>query len=172
MFRHRVLALLVAAAALLSACAKSTERPVGPPPLSYIPSVPDSTAAFKPFVIDTAGPNRAKLLSVANGLWIYFHERGTGPLPVPGQTISTHYHGCFDSGKVFDSSYERGQPLTFALGQGQVIRGWDEGFQRIPVGSIAAIILEPTYGYGAGGSPPVIPPDARLVFYVQLVAAQ
>lgn len=169
----RLLSLLfvsVLLTGIFSGCAKD-ERPLGPPPLTFLPALPDSTPSFKPYPIDTAGANRSRLLAVANGLWIYFHEKGTGPLPHPGQTLTVNYHGTLDNGQKFDSSFDRGQPYSFPLGQSAVITGWDEGFQRIPLGSKAVILLEPSYGYGAGGNG-TIPPNARLVFYVEAIAAQ
>jgi peptidylprolyl isomerase len=75
------------------------------------------------------------------------------------------------SGEKFDSSYDRGQPFSFPLGQGQVIRGWDEGIARLPVGSQAVLIVPPHLGYGERDMG-VIPPNSTLVFYVEVLGTQ
>ncbi len=102
---------------------------------------------------------------------IYLHQKGSGNLPKPGQQVIVHYHGQLVSGEKFDSSYERGQPFSFALGQGQVIRGWDEGITRLPVGSQAVLIVPPHLGYGERDMG-VIPPNSTLVFYVEVLGTQ
>ena len=75
----------------------------------------------------------------------------------------------FPDGKKFDSSYDRGQPLEFVVGMGQVIRGWDEGFVGKKVGTKGLLVCPPDYAYGAGGVPGAIPPNATLIFEVELV---
>jgi len=102
---------------------------------------------------------------------IYIHRKGSGNLPKPGQQVMVHYHGQLVSGEKFDSSYERGEPFSFALGQGQVIRGWDEGIAQLPVGTQAVLIVPPHLGYGERDLG-VIPPNSTLVFYVEVLGAQ
>ena len=97
-------------------------------------------------------------------------QEGSGPMPTAGQKIKAHYNGMFPDGKKFDSSYDRGQPLEFVVGAGQVIRGWDEGFLKLKVGSKARLTCPPEYAYGAAGAGGVIPPNATLIFDVELVA--
>jgi peptidylprolyl isomerase len=99
---------------------------------------------------------------------MYIHRRGPGNLPTPGQQVIVHYHGLLTSGEQFDSSYDRGEPFSFALGQGQVIRGWDEGIARLPVGSQAVLIVPPHLGYGERDMG-VIPPNSTLIFYVEVL---
>ncbi|GIV23974.1 MAG: hypothetical protein KatS3mg025_1633 [Bacteroidia bacterium] len=101
---------------------------------------------------------------------IYVKQKGTGNIPMLGQRIVVHYHGLLTNGQKFDSSYERGQPFEFILGQGQVIGGWEEGFARLPVGTQAVLIVPPDLGYGAEGRG-IIPPNATLIFYVEVLAA-
>mmetsp|Transcript_123278 Transcript_123278/g.239809 ORF Transcript_123278/g.239809 Transcript_123278/m.239809 type:complete len:109 (-) Transcript_123278:75-401(-) len=96
-------------------------------------------------------------------------ESTGGAKPKPGQQIAAHYTGKLVDGTVFDSSISRGDPLKFKVGQGQVIRGWDEGFLQIGVGEKAIITCPPDYAYGANGAGGVIPPNATLTFEVQLV---
>jgi len=97
-------------------------------------------------------------------------ENPTGAIASKGDTIEVHYIGTLlSNGEQFDSSVERGRPFTFALGQGEVIKGWDEGFATMRVGEKAVITCPPDYGYGARGYPPVIPKNATLVFEVQML---
>ncbi|QRV82917.1 FKBP-type peptidyl-prolyl cis-trans isomerase [Ceratobasidium sp. AG-Ba] len=87
-----------------------------------------------------------------------------------GDILSMHYTGTFQSnGATFDSSRERGTPFEFKLGHGQVIRGWDQGLQGMGVGERRKLTLPPAYAYGPRGYPPVIPPNATLVFDVELL---
>lgn len=101
---------------------------------------------------------------------MYVHQKGTGNLPKPGQRVVVHYHGQLTNGQKFDSSYERGQPFDFVLGQGQVIKGWDEGIAKLPVGSQAVLIVPPHLGYGDRDMG-TIPPNSTLIFYVEVLAA-
>src|SRR5438105_5636876 len=89
---------------------------------------------------------------------------GTGPEAKKGQTVSVHYTGWLTDGTKFDSSKDRGQPFSFPLGAGRVIRGWDEGVAGMKVGGKRKLTIPPELGYGARGAAGVIPPDATLVF--------
>lgn len=100
-------------------------------------------------------------------------EPGTGAQAMPGKTVSVHYTGKLQSnGQVFDSSHTRGQPIEFKLGTGRVIKGWDEGIALMKVGGKAQLIIPPELGYGSRGAGGVIPPNATLVFDVELVAVK
>lgn len=97
---------------------------------------------------------------------------GTGAAPAVGQTVQAHYTGWLTDGKKFDSSRDRGQTFAFPLGQGRVIRGWDEGIASMKIGGRRLLIIPPDLGYGARGAGGVIPPNATLVFDVELVGIQ
>jgi peptidylprolyl isomerase len=107
----------------------------------------------------------------ASGL-AYIDERpGEGAAPQAGQTVSVHYTGWLSTGKQFDTS-RGGQPLSFAIGRGTVIKGWDEGLGTMKVGGKRRLIIPAALGYGRAGFPPVIPGDATLIFDVELVAVR
>ena len=106
-----------------------------------------------------------------SGLRYQIIQEGTGQQAAAGQTVSVHYKGQLLDGTVFDSSYKRQQPIDFALGQGQVIPGWDEGVSLLKVGDKARFVIPSDLAYGSRGAGGVIPPDAALIFDVELVAA-
>lgn len=103
-----------------------------------------------------------------SGLRYKVMEQGKGKQPSRGDRVSVHYKGALLDGTVFDSSFERKQPIEFLLGEGQVIPGWDEGIQLLRVGDRARFILPPELAYGSRGAGGVIPPNAVLVFDVSL----
>ena len=94
---------------------------------------------------------------------------GTGAEAKAGQKVSVHYVGTLTDGSKFDSSRDRGQGFDFKLGAGQVIKGWDQGVAGMKVGGVRKLTVPPELGYGARGFPPVIPPNATLVFEVELL---
>jgi FKBP-type peptidyl-prolyl cis-trans isomerase FkpA len=97
---------------------------------------------------------------------------GTGDEARTGQRVTVHYTGWLTNGTKFDSSRDRGDPFAFALGRGQVIHGWDEGVAGMRVGGQRRLIIPPDLGYGARGAGGVIPPNATLVFDVELLKVQ
>ena len=104
-----------------------------------------------------------------SGLNVLDLEVGDGDEAGPGQTVVVYYTGWFLDGEKFDSSLDRGEPFSFPLGEGRVIPGWDEGVAGMKVGGWRRLVIPPNLGYGAAGSPPVIPPNSTLVFDVELL---
>jgi len=112
----------------------------------------------------------AESTTTASGLIFEDLARGTGAPAAAGQTVSVHYTGWLTDGTKFDSSKDRNSPFEFSLGAGYVIRGWDEGVQGMCVGGVRKLTIGPDLGYGARGAGGVIPPNATLVFEVELLA--
>ena len=104
-----------------------------------------------------------------SGLRYKMIQKGSGKQAESGKIVSVHYEGSLENGKVFDSSYPRKKPIEFKLGQGQVIEGWDEGIALLQVGDKARFVIPSYLGYGPSGAGGVIPPNATLVFDVELM---
>ena len=104
-----------------------------------------------------------------SGLRYKMIQKGDGKKAEAGKTVSVHYEGSLETGKVFDSSYPRKKPIEFRLGQGQVIEGWDEGIALLQVGDKARFVIPSDLAYGAAGAGGVIPPNATLIFDVELM---
>ena len=143
-------ALLMIAAAAVSANAQ-THHPIRKP------------AAKRPVVLATGA------VKTPSGLIYLITKHGTGAMPKAGQTVVVHYTGTLTDGVKFDSSRDGGRPFPFPLGAGKVIKGWDEGIAKLHVGDQAILIIPPALGYGARGAGGVIPPNATLIFIVELV---
>ena len=115
-------------------------------------------------------------MTTSSGLQITDSKVGTGATPKPGQTAVVHYTGWLyqdgAKGKKFDSSVDRGQPFEFPLGQRRVIGGWDEGVATMKVGGKRTLIIPPALGYGARGAGGAIPPNATLMFDVELLGVK
>jgi len=110
----------------------------------------------------------ANVVTTPSGLKYIELARG-GATPQKGQTVVVHYVGTLENGQQFDSSRDRGQPFSFKIGVGQVIKGWDEGLSTMRVGDRRQLIIPPELGYGARGAGGVIPPNATLLFDVELL---
>lgn len=121
---------------------------------------PNATLVFEVELVDVKAAPKIEYIEV---------EPGTGAQPTQGQNVSVHYVGTLQDGTEFDNSLNRGQPISFPLGMGRVIAGWDQGIAMMKEGGKATLIIPPELGYGARGAGGVIPPNATLVFDVELV---
>lgn len=117
-----------------------------------------------------AGQLNNDLVVTDSGLKYIILQEGSGELPKSGANVEVNYYGSLTDGTMFDNSYSRGEPFTFQIGMGKVIPGWDEGLMLMKQGGTAIFFIPSNLGYGEQGSPPVIPANAELVFFVDLIS--
>jgi FKBP-type peptidyl-prolyl cis-trans isomerase len=157
--KQLVLLAMLAVVTLLAAQTTSKTEKSAP--------APKAAATPKP-----SGPTKVtgQPQTTASGVEYWDIQVGTGKTAVAGKKLSMHYTGWLTDGKQFDSSRgHRGEPFQFTLGQGQVIKGWDEGVAGMKVGGKRQLKIPPSAGYGASGAGKVIPPNATLIFDVELL---
>ncbi len=173
------LALAGALAMALAACsprehsepaAGSEAAPAAADTLSVAEGVSaDSTPSSAPVASKEAEVNDPELTTTKSGLKYKDLAPGSGATATQGKTARVHYTGWLVDGTKFDSSVDRGQPFEFKVGAGQVIKGWDEGVAGMKVGGKRKLVIPPALGYGARGAGGVIPPEATLIFEVELL---
>jgi FKBP-type peptidyl-prolyl cis-trans isomerase FkpA len=134
-----------------------------PEPESRVRSAPAETASV-------ASPEPPASAAAPKDIVIEDVKVGTGPAAKAGDEVSVHYTGTLTDGEKFDSSLDRDEPFDFKLGAGMVIKGWDQGVAGMKKGGKRKLTIPPELGYGKQGAPPKIPPDATLVFEVELLA--
>lgn len=118
------------------------------------------------------GVDLKQMTRTATGLYWRDLDAGQGPEATPGSVAVVHYAGWLPNGRMFDSSRDQGNPFSFTLGAGRVIAGWDEGVAGMRVGGRRQLVIPPDLGYGARGAAGAIPPNATLVFVVELMAVR
>ncbi len=153
---------LVLIALVVSACSSSATPPV--------PTRPATQPTNPPAALPTQPPDAPKGdVATASGLQYIDLVAGSGETPQTGDYVVVHYTGTLVDGTKFDSSVDRGEPFMFQIGVGQVIPGWDEGVGSMKAGGKRKLIIPPGLGYGAQGAGNVIPPNATLIFEVELL---
>ncbi len=145
---------------------KTTLEGESPAPSPSVLATPTAGASVP------ASVTPAPIITMANGLQIQDLVPGTGTQAKTGNTVTVNYIGTFTDGTKFDSSYDHGQPFQFTLGAGRVIKGWDIGVAGMKVGGKRRLVIPPDLAYGTSGAGGVIPPNATLVFEVELLAVQ
>lgn len=145
--------------------------PAAKTPDQFFAQVADasSTDAADLAPVETAEED-TNVITTESGLQYVDVVEGTGATPQTGQTVVVHYTGTLEDGTKFDSSRDRNQPFSFPIGRGRVISGWDEGLSTMKVGGQRKLIIPPELGYGARGAGGVIPPNATLIFDVELLS--
>lgn len=121
---------------------------------------------------DALGVDLGAMTRTASGLYFQDLQVGAGTEATAGATVTVHYEGWLPNGTKFDSSRDRGQPFVFVLGVGQVIAGWDEGVAGMRVGGMRKLVIPPNLAYGSAGAGSAIPPNATLVFDVELLEVE
>lgn len=132
------------------------------------------TALVCLFVLPVAAAEKkgSKMVTTTSGLKYIDLVVGKGISPTKGKKVKVHYTGTLENGTKFDSSVDRNQPFVFVIGEGQVIKGWDEGVMSMKVGGKRKLVIPSNLGYGARGAGGVIPPNATLLFDVELLEVQ
>jgi peptidylprolyl isomerase len=139
---------------------------------------PNATLVMEISLVDVKEPRVATQVdekdytTTASGLKYYDLKTGTGDMPTTGQTVVVHYTGWLEDGTQFDSSLDRDEPFSFAVGEGNVIPGWDEGVATMKVGGVRQLVIPADLAYGESGAGGVIPPNATLIFEVELLEIQ
>lgn len=111
-------------------------------------------------------------VTTASGLTYIVTKQGAGAQIKAGDSVVVNYTGLLTNGAKFDSSLDRNEPFSFPVGAGMVIRGWDEGLQQLRVGDHATLVIPPSIGYGANGAGGVIPPNATLIFIIEVLGVE
>ena len=163
----RLLCLLLFGFGLLGvACDGDDATPTRAPTANATTAPPAETAATTP-----TATNGGDLVTTPSGLQYRDEVVGSGAQPKRGQSVTVHYTGRLEDGTEFDSS-RGGDPFTFTIGIGEVIAGWDEGVATMKAGGKRTLVIPPELGYGAEGFPGAIPPNATLIFDVELISVQ
>lgn len=166
--------LALAAAALvalgIAGCANTGSSPKSSPSTSNTAAAPPPAPVQLPTGIPAIPAGAQAPVTTASGLVYQDFVVGAGASPQTGKTVTIHYSGWLTNGTPFDSSRKRGVPYSFPIGTGRVVAGWDEGILSMKVGGQRRLTVPPSLGYGANGRGGVIPPNATMIFDVELLA--
>jgi peptidylprolyl isomerase len=164
-----VVFMLVCVVALVIAQVGSQPATANPAPLTQIP-VATTTFIENNTLIASNIMSDANVVTTPSGLkYVELAQGKDGATPQKGQTVTVHYTGTLEDGTQFDSSRDRNQPFSFKIGIGQVIKGWDEGLSTMKIGDRRKLIIPSELGYGSRGAGSAIPPNATLLFDVELL---
>ena len=169
--RWFVLALVLAAAMFAVGCQR--EQQTAQPAVPAEGEAADMSGADPETAARALGTvTENEVVTAESGLRYIDVKEGEGAVAKSGDTAVVHYTGWLVNGTKFDSSVDRGQPYRFSLGAGRVIKGWDEGVAGMKVGGVRKLIVPADLAYGGSGRPPVIPPNATLIFEVELLGVE
>jgi FKBP-type peptidyl-prolyl cis-trans isomerase len=161
--------LIFAVFLIMAICASLSFAQTKKRPVQSKKRVPTKSATTKKM---TNNPIKAAAVTTASGLTYIVTKRGAGAQLKAGDTVIVNYTGLLTNGLKFDSSLDRAEPFSFQLGAGKVIKGWDEGVQKLRVGDHATLIIPPSIAYGERGAGSVIPPGATLIFIIEVVGVE
>jgi peptidylprolyl isomerase len=166
-----VVALVVVQLTSKPADALASTVAVSSPTTQLVAAVQQPNSTERLIAMDANSSPNSEYVTTPSGLKYKDIVEGTGASPTTGQNVTVHYTGTLTDGSKFDSSRDRGQPFSFPIGAGRVIKGWDEGVATMKIGGRRELVIPPELGYGARGAGGVIPPNATLVFDVELLSA-